>query len=628
MPKAAFQPAILWPALFLALIGSLLGCGANSEVKPQVEKSRETTEATAKVKETKEAPDSGEKTTSVPVNRELTPGGVKPAKDDTLVLLYADDPDTLNIITSSDTVSTAFQRQVYEPLAAQSFSNPDEWDPALAESWSFDEEKLTYTIKLRKGVYWHPMKLPSGKELPKTEFTAADVKFTFDCILNENVEAASLRSYYTKSDLQAAEKYKIKVTVIDDYTIKVKWSEPYFMAFEFTLGIQPMPRHVYGVDDKGEPITLDYIGSKDFASALNNHWANTRMCGTGPLIFQEWKKKEEVTLKRNPDYWGAPFYFSRVSYRHISNPNTALQQTLNGDLDFAGIAQKDLYIQSQTAPNVEAGKVKLFDFEYPGYRYLGYNLRRDFFKDKRVRQAIGHAIPIDEIIDKIYFNLASRLTGPFLPGSSANDASLPPLEFNLDKAKALLDEAGWKDSNGDGVRDNTVAGKKVDAKFQLMIPADSPQYLQMGEIVKENCRKLGVEVTISPAQWALMLQRLKKKEFDATILGWALEWKQDPFQIFHGSQAELPDSSNHGGYSNPEVDKLIEELRITMDTEKQTAIYHKIHRLIYDDQPYTFLFVDRQTGGRNARLENIDFYRIRPCFDVREWTTSTPRLAP
>ena len=335
------------------------------------------------------------------------------------MLLYGDDPDTLNVVTSNDTVSQAFHRQVYQFLAQRSFPDPDKWEPLLAESWTFDEKTLTYTIKLRKGVYWHPMKLPNGKDLPKTEFTSADVKFTFDCVLNENIEAASLRSYYLDPEAKdESQKYKIKVTVVDKHTVKVQWLKPYFLAADFTLfGTQIMPRHVYGVDENGDPISLDYRGSPDFAKAFNNHWANTKMCGTGPLIFKHWKKAEEVAFERNPDYWGEPYYFSKLSYRCVKNVNTMLQLTLAGETDLGPIPQKDHYVQNKNHPNVKSGKVELFEFDYPAYRYLGYNVRRDLFKDKRVRMAISHAIPIDEIIEKVYFNLASRITGPFLPGS-------------------------------------------------------------------------------------------------------------------------------------------------------------------------------------------------------------------
>ncbi len=167
---------------------------------------------------------------------------------------------------------------------------------------------------------------------------------------------------------------------------------------------------------------------------------------------------------------------------------------------------------------------------------------------------------------------------------------------------------------------------KVPARFDLMIYSDAPSYRTIAEIIKESCRKIGVEVLISPAKWALMLQKLNKKEFDAAMLGWALPWKVDPFQVFHGSQADVPDSSNHTAYRNPEVDKLIDQLRVTLSHDRQMELYHQIHRIIFDDQPCAFLFIDKATRGFHARIENVGFYKIRPGLDVREWYASTPRL--
>jgi ABC-type transport system substrate-binding protein len=110
------------------------------------------------------------------------------------------------------------------------------------------------------------------------------------------------------------------------------------------------------------------------------------------------------------------------------------------------------------------------------------------------------------------------------------------------------------------------------------------------------------------------------------MLGWAMSWKEDPYQIFHGSQAEVPDSSNFVGYRNPRLDRLIDELRITLDEKQQVDIYHRIHRLIYEDQPYTFLFADKETAAYDARLENLKFYKIRPCYDSSEWYSSRARI--
>lgn len=557
----------------------------------------------------------------------LSESGKTPAADDTLLQYYPSDPDTVNPITSNDNVSNDFQRWVYESLADQDMSDPDILKPALAERWDFDEKNLEFKIYLRKKVKWHPMKLPNGEMLPAKEVTSRDVKFSFDCILNKNVEAASLRSYYEDADAKdPAQRSKIKVTVIDDYTVKVKWSKPYFKIKEFTLGAIIFPRHVYSVDANGRPISFD-IGSKEFADGFNNHWANTQMCGTGPMMFKNWAKNERFELVRNPDYWGKPFFFSKVIFRNIPNPNTATEMALQNDLDWAKITEKDRYVQLKKHAAVTSGKVKLVEYEYPGYRYIGYNLRRgEFLKDKQVRWALSHAVPVDTIIQEVFKGLAVRTSGPFQAGTKAYDNAIPLVAFDLEKSRTLLDAAGWRDTDNDGVRDKTIGNAKVAAKFELMIYSNAPSFLTIAEIFKENCRKIGVEMKIADAQWSLMLQRLRKKEFDACMLGWGAAWREDPFQIWHGSQADVLESSNSIQYQNPEVDKLIEQLRVTLDEDKQTPIYHRLHKLIYDDQPYTFLFSELQTVVHDGRLHNIKFYKLRPGIDPSEWYSSSPRL--
>ncbi len=557
-----------------------------------------------------------------------TRGGVMPAERDTLLLAYGNDTNTLNAITSNDTVSRAFQRQVYEGLASADYADPDRLLPALAESWEFDEETLTFTIHLRRGVRWHPMNLPNGEPLPDREFTARDVRFSFDCMLNPHVDAAHLRSYFENPDAQdESERYKISLNVVDDYTVEIRWTEPYFLAEEFTLGAVPMiPRHVYSVDENGEPISFDF-SSREFAEGFNNHWANSMMCGTGPMMFREWSRDERLVLDRFNDYWGEPFFFSQIRMRCIPNANTMVQMTLQNELDWAGFPDKDQWLQSETNANVRSGKVHLVEFEYPGYRYIGYNMNRPVFRDRDFRLALAHATPVQQIIDEVFHGLAVPVSGPFLPGSSAADSSIEPIPFDLDKARQLLDQAGWRDTDGDGVRDKVIDGVRVSASFELMIFSDSRSFRAIAEMIQEEFRKIGVRLVITPAEWALMLDRLNSKEFDAAMLGWATGWsKTDPFQIWHGSLADVPSSSNHVGYSNPEVDRLIEQLRVTMDEDKQQELYHQIHRLIYEDQPYTFLFSEMATAGHDARLQNIEFYRLRPCIDTREWHSSAPRL--
>jgi ABC-type transport system substrate-binding protein len=192
-----FRKVFLDCAVAVILVGFVLGDLAFSADKASADKS------------SKVSP--GESAKPTVFDRSRTLGGVAPAKSDTLVTQYLNDPDTINPIIAHDSVSRDFLRWVYEPLAQQSFKDPDIFEPALAESGTFDKKNLLFTIKLRKGVKWHPVKLSSGKLLSAKKFTARDVKFTFDCLLNPNIQAASLRSYFEDPDAKdASQKYKIK----------------------------------------------------------------------------------------------------------------------------------------------------------------------------------------------------------------------------------------------------------------------------------------------------------------------------------------------------------------------------------------------------------------------------------
>lgn len=568
-----------------------------------------------------------EPTVAAPEAEAKTKAGVAPADNDTLLRYYASDPDYVNPLLANDTVSEEFMRFVYETMAEPKMSNPDELEPKLAEKWEFDEKNLEFTIHLRKGIKWQSIKTPKGKVLEPRDFTARDVKFTFDCILNPNTQIPALRTSFEDPDAtEAGKRFMIKVSVVDASTIKVKWTKPYFLMFEATLNIPIIPRHVFSIDEGGKPISLDFQ-SKEFAEGFNEHWANRQMCGTGPLLFREWTKGKQVVLERNPAYWGTPYYFSRAVYEYTQNPETVRQQVLQNELDWASIPEKDTYLQSKMHPNVKDKKVIPIEYVYPGYRYVGYNLKREFFKDKRVRLALAHAVRVDELIQSVFKGLATRTTGISLKGSPNYDSSLPEIPYDLDKARSLLSAAGWEDSDGDGIRDKIIGGKKIVARYDLMIYNSSPSFTTIAEVIKEDSRKIGVDVKVSPAEWNLMLQKLKKKDFDAAMLGWALSWKPDPLQIWHSSQADVPDSSNSISYRNPEVDKLIEELRMTVDVKKQQAIYHKLHRILYDDQPYTFLFSELRTGFYDARLENIKSYALRPCVDDSEWSAKRPRTS-
>jgi peptide/nickel transport system substrate-binding protein len=543
---------------------------------------------------------------------------------DVLRISYTKDPETLNPITSTDATSTLLQSLVYEPLAARDMANPDRLVPRLAEKWEFDEKRLEYTIHLRRGVKWQPIRLPNGTPLSERSVTTRDVQFTFDCILNPGIAASDRGDFEDPQARDEEHRYIVKLEIDDDYTFRVRWTKPYFLSEESTLTVAILPRHVFSVDDDGDLISLDFR-TKEFAEGFNNHWGASQMCGTGPLKFVNWTRGERVVLERNPDYWGKPFHFRRVVFGCEPNGFTLLQKLLQNEIDWADIEEKDLYRQTLHHPNVKSGDIALKAYEYPGYRYIGYNLRRPFLADKRVRRALTHAIPVQQIIDVAFGGLASPVTGPFMRQSTDYNQHVKPLSYDLDRARSLLDAAGWQDSNSDGTRDKVIDGKRVEASLDFMIEANSTQYLTVAQIVQGNWRRIGVAADITPAQQSLMTQRTRNGNFDAVLRGWAFSWHSDPYQTWFSGNAELSGTSNIIGYENSEVDDLVTRLRVTFDRKKQVQLYHRIHELLYEDQPYSFLFSEKQTCGYNSRLHGVTFFAVRPCVDYRQWTLGAAR---
>jgi peptide/nickel transport system substrate-binding protein len=549
-----------------------------------------------------------------------------PRAADVLRISYVSDPDTLNPLCSGDATSALVQGFVYEPLAMRNMAEPDEFVPQLAERWEFDEDRLEFTIHLRRGVQWHPFALPDGTPLPAVEMTTRDVQFTFDCLLNPHIPATGRADFEDATARDDSERYKIRVETVDRYTFKVRWTKPYFAAEEATLTVPIIPRHVFSIDEQGDLISLDF-SSREFAAGFTNHWASTRMCGTGPLVFDDWNRSDRLALTRNDDYWGTPFHFRRLVFSCEPNGYTLLQKLLQNEIDWADIDDKNLYLQSREHPSVRTGKVELRTYDYNGYRYIGYNLRRPFLRDKQVRRALTHAVPIEQIIDVVYKGLATQVTGPFLLASSAYNRNVRPLSFDLAQAQRLLDEAGWRDTNANGTRDKIVDGHLVEAVISLNISGSTPDDLTMAQIIQSNWRRIGVRLEITPVQQALMIQRLRSKDFDAVLAGWSLAWSPDPYQTWYGGNAELSDTPNAIGYRNVEVDRLVVALRSTFDRKRQREMYHRVHELIYDDQPYTFLFAEKQTCGFDGRLQHVNFYRVNPCIDFREWTANSAAVA-
>ncbi len=495
----------------------------------------------------------------------------QPVVGDWLVQRLSSEPATLNPITATDVYEGAVNGYIYESLLERD-NRTLNLVPLLAESWKVSEDKLSYDFTLRSGLKWQ-----DGKPL-----TSEDVLFTFEKVKDPAVDAPHLRNYYR--DLE-------KVEALDDRRIRFTFSEPYFKSLEMISGMSVIPKHIFAEGD------------------FNTHPAGRNPMGSGPYIFEKWDTGKEIILKRNKDYWGEKPFLKRIHFKIITDDTVALQVFKRGELDFMGLTPIQWVRQTKTAKFRKAADKHRYYL--PGYSYIGWNMRRPYFSDKLVRRAMTMLVDRESILKNIQYGFGKVVTGNFFYESPDYDKTIEPWPYDPDGAARLLDEAGWTDTDEDGIRDKDG----LPFKFEFSISSGSQLAEKLSTILKEELSKVGIEMTIRPLEWALFTQTLDDRTYDAVTLGWRLPVEADPYQVWHSSQAEK--GSNFVGFENAEADSIIEEARTTFDKEKRMKMYRRFHRIMHEEQPYTFLFVNESLVALKKRFQNVIVYPLG--LDSTEW---------
>ena len=270
-----------------------------------------------------------------------------------------------------------------------------------------------------------------------------------------------------------------------------------------------------------------------------------------------------------------------------------------GGIDWMGLSP--LQYSRQTETDFFKKNFQKYRFPSFSYTYLGYNLKDEKFKDKRVRQALSYAINRQEIIDGVLMGLGRESTGPYLSDMWVYDDNVKKYPYDTAKAKELLSQAGWKDSDNDGILDRN--GKKFE--FTIITNQGNLMRARTGEIIQKNLKDIGINVKLRIIEWAAFLKNfINKKEFEAVILGWSVPRDPDLYDVWHSSKTG-PEELNFVSYSNPEVDDLLEKGRSVFDQEERKKYYSRIQEILAEDQPYTFLYVPDALPVLDARFKNI-----------------------
>jgi len=525
-----------------------------------------------------------------------------------LRLVSASDYKGFNrLVENGADVQELYDGFIGNKLAHRQIMDPDKWASELARAVTVENDGMTYHVWLHEGVTWHKPAVdfanPRYKWLDGEHIVKAqDFAFMMQMLMDPKVEgAASSRTYFEDFD---------RLEIINDYEFKAHWKRKTYSSLATTLeGIVPLPEWLYAFDEDGKRYPDSILGLK-----FNSHWYNDRGIGSGPYRFAESKPGEYVKLVRNESYFEGQAAIAEVSFQIVKDDELRLLKFKRGEIDVTGLSptQYRKEILEPTDSAFKSGKFKYETFIRLVYYYMGWNADGQFFGDKLVRRAMTHAFNRLRLINEVFVGLGEITTGNFHSSTPYYDKSIEPWEFNLDKAKALLDEAGWKDTDGNGIRDKMVGGEKKEFEFSFLIYSSSPEYKTMADIFKEDLIKIGVKMNVQAVDWPTMQKKMDDKEFDAFTGGWGLDWESDPYQLWHSTQADVPKGSNRVGFRNKEADEIIEKARVTFDPDERKRLFNRFHAIMHDEQPYTFFRIPFGVLVWQPRVQNVIIQKVRP----------------
>ncbi|MEP7146096.1 MAG: ABC transporter substrate-binding protein [bacterium] len=566
----------------------------------------------------------GNTNSTFPITQVSPPDLTNAENGDWLIRMVLSDAEKLNPIVTNDATASGIYIYMFENLLELDRITY-ELTPLVAKSLPVvSNDHLTYTFDLKENVTFS-----DGVPL-----TGEDIIFTVKVIKNPFTDAQALRNYF--DDVKSVE-------LVDGnkYKVRFNMSRPYFRAIYSLSDMEIIPKHILNKDNANDKFTWEELAeaSKTFdakkfpelqkyADFINTEEVSRDskyLIGSGPYVLDKWITGQSVTLKRNENYWNKkeiPYFPSKLIFKTIKDQNAAIVATKNKEIDEMQVYQPIDFVEN--VKNPEQFNLKKALVTEPSYNYIAWNNKSPIFSDKKVRWAMSYAIDRKDIIDKIVYGMATPIQSHIFLKSKFLNTDLPDIPYDIQKAKQLLSEAGWKDTDGDGTLDKLIDGKKTDFKFTFTNNTN-PKRKKVILILIEQLKQLGIQADLQEYEWSVFLDKIKKHNFDACFAGWQLSvTPDDPYQIWHSTQA-TGEGSNHISYINHESDKLLEENRMEFDDIKRSEILNKWQKIIYDDQPVTFLWSEPVRYLYSDRFKNARWYAYPDSPLLNEWWVPSAR---
>jgi|GEM_PF-5629238 len=500
---------------------------------------------------------------------------------------------------------------IQEPLARHHPEDPTRFVKGLADRVEISEDGRTFTISLREGVRWpvppHPDvdKEELGFLKEPHEVSAEDLLFTVSLFFGP-LKTAELTGFEGMESIKP----------IDDHTVEVTWKYPSHEALVLLMSLRIQPKWLFSRDLKGKVMPDQML-----LPLFERHWAHAYPIGLGPYRVKSSQAAVGIWLERNPDFYGEPAMLESIELRDIDDEQQRIDLITAGDLDLTILPPTKLD-KIDGVPRVEHTELRLFT-----YYFIGYNNQRAPFDDTRVRRALSHSVDREKILKEAFESAATITDSPLLPDHPAQPEDGASVRFDLERARALLDEAGIKDADGDGTREFEREGKKLPFTITLL-SYNRPDWKKATAIWREDLASIGVKLELKESGSPARSREVFTRDYDAMVAGWGTGYSNRLHEIWHSSKSDSREL-NYVQFKNAEADEHLQLLQTSHDPAKRLESLRAFDSIVRKEQPYTFLFIPHRVVAWNARVSNVNIEKFAPQFDPRDWyITEDERLAP
>lgn len=544
-----------------------------------------------------------------------------------IIVHLLSDPDKLNPYTSTTADASYMERFLFQKLIDWNYEKND-FEAVLAVSrpkiTPFNNGlKIEYEIK------------PEAKWDNGTDITAYDVAFSYKAVLNPKTSCEHIRPYFKRW----IQKIEIDSTNPKKFTIYSK--EKYILVEEYS-GYWVMPEYIYDADKIMRQFTIEQLNDTNslktnqdivkFAEQFNSQKFMREkggIVGSGPYEFVEWNTGSSVVFKRKSNWWGRNSKdtalqniasIETLKFKVINDWSTTTTAIKGGGLDCIHSIEfksfNELKSDSKFNENYNA-----FTPSADQYVYIGINMSNPKLKDIKVRQAMAHSLDKNLIIETLLYGLGQPIESMVHPSKNYYNKNLKSFDYNIEMANKILDEAGWIDKDGDGVREKMINGRSEALKLEFKYNSGNETRKNIGLIFKENLKKIGIEVNMVSKEFTIFIDDLKKHDFEVYCGGWVGDPNvEDPTQLWHTESAK--GGSNYVNYGDMESDRLIDQIAKELNPEVRNQLYMKFQEKVHNEIPYIFIYAPNERMAFSKRFTNTKAYTARPGFDLNAWKLS------